>query len=74
MVIQTLSQNIATFRAARGLSIDSLAAISGLSPDLIRGLERGESGAMGNLDLLQFYRLARAVKCDPAALLEGSTA
>lgn len=68
--IHALAQNLTSIRLARGLSIESLAQLARLSSHLIEGLERGDSAAMDDLDLVQFFRLAQAVKCEPEALLE----
>jgi transcriptional regulator with XRE-family HTH domain len=54
-------------RLARGLSIRRLAVKSGVSPTLIRGLERGHNHAMLNLRFLT--RLAAALEVPPEALL-----
>ncbi len=50
------------------MSQEALAGLAGLHRTYVGSLERGER----NVSLLNIYRLAKALRCTPAALLDDA--
>jgi transcriptional regulator with XRE-family HTH domain len=58
--------SLARIRGLRGLSLDQLAALSGVGAGTISAIERGDH----EVTLVDIYALAAALKVEPAAFFE----
>ena len=64
-LLAVVSTNIRYYRKKSGLTQESLAWKSKLSPDFISRLERGED----NISIVSLERIAKVLKVDPFMLL-----
>lgn len=66
-VLKVFGANARRFRLKRKLTQEQLAELSGLHPNYIGGIERGER----NLSLVNIVRLSRALQCRISDLFAG---
>lgn len=66
-ILKVFGANARRLRHKRKLSQEQLAELSGLHPNYIGGIERGER----NLSLVNIVRLSRALKCRMGDLFAG---
>lgn len=69
-----LGENLRALRIMRGLSQKRLAALAGLSRNVVSNLERNENSAHRSSDpvLSTLYKLARALRVPPVVLLPAA--
>lgn len=65
-VVRLFGKNVRRFRKAKGLSQEELALSVGMKRSYVSDLERGTR----NPTIRALGRLAEALNCDPASLLE----
>lgn len=68
-ILKVFGSNARRIRLKRKLTQEHLAEISGLHPNYIGGIERGER----NLSLINIVRLSRALQCRISDLFTGIT-
>ena len=66
-ILQAFGSNTRRLRLKRTLTQEQLAELSGLHPNYISGIERGER----NLSLINIVRLTRALQCRISDLFTG---
>ena len=66
-IIDRLAANLRDARRARGLSMDAVAKLSGVSRSMVSQIERGESSPT----VATLWNLTQALQVDFAGLLEG---
>lgn len=69
-ILKTFGLNARCLRLKRKLTQERLAELSGLHPNYIGGVERGER----NLSLVNIVRLSRALQCRIGDLFAGISA
>ena len=67
---ERLAVSLRETRKARGLSLDAVAKLSGVSRSMVSQIERGES----SLTVATLWNLTQALQVDFAGLLEGRAA
>lgn len=66
-ILQAFGANVRRLRLKRNLTQERLAELSGLHPNYIGGIERGER----NLSLINIVRLTRALQCRVGEIFNG---
>ncbi len=69
-ILERLSARLKQTRKAKGLSLDALAKLSGVSRSMLSQIERGESSPT----VATLWNLSRALQVDLSGLLEGEAA
>ena len=67
---QVLARNVRRLRISTGLSQEELAARAGLHRTYVSSVERG----LRNVSLENIFALARALGCEPRALVDADAA
>ncbi|MBI4701995.1 MAG: helix-turn-helix transcriptional regulator [Deltaproteobacteria bacterium] len=67
---EVLARNLRRIRTSTGLSQEGLAARSGLHRTYISSVERGQR----NVSVENIFAIARALGCDPQALIDARSA